>query len=50
MDLYQCMYIRVHKLHAVKKLLLIVKAMYFSNPFGRTCTFTSNVPISLIVT
>ena len=30
------------------KLLLIVKAIYFSNPFGITFTFTSKLPISLI--
>ena len=31
------------------KILLIVKAMYFSNPFGITLTFTSNLPISLLI-
>ena len=31
------------------KFLLIVKAMYFSNPFGMTLTFTSNLLISLII-
>ena len=31
------------------KLLLIVTAMYFSNPFGITFTFTSNLPISFII-
>ena len=28
------------------RFLLIVKAMYFCNPFGMTLTFTSNLPIS----
>ena len=31
------------------KFLLIVKAMYFSNPFGITLIFTSNLPISYII-
>ena len=30
------------------KLLLIVKAIYFFNPFGITFTFTSKLPISFI--
>ena len=31
------------------KLLLIVKVMYFSNPFGIALTPTSNLPISFII-
>ena len=31
------------------KLLFTVKSMYFSNPFGMTLTFTSNLPISFII-
>ena len=30
-------------------LLLIVKTIYFSNPFGITFTFTSNLPISCMI-
>ena len=31
------------------RFLLIVKAMHFSNPFGMTLTFTSDLLISLII-
>ena len=31
------------------KFLLIIKAMYFSNPFGITLIFTSNLPIFWII-
>ena len=31
------------------KVLLIAKAMCFSNPFGITVTFTSNLPISFMI-
>ena len=31
------------------KLLIILKAIYFSNPFGITFTLTSNLPISWMI-
>ena len=38
------------KLHAVNKtrFVLIVKAMYFCNPFGMALTFTSNLFLLLL--
>ena len=31
------------------RFVLIAKAMYFTNPFGMTLTFTSDLPISFII-
>ena len=40
----------IHCMLSIKtEFLLIVKAMYFSNPFGITLTFTSDLPISHII-
>ena len=50
-NLNQCIKTRIHKLHAVnKRQILVVKAVYLSNLFGITLSFTSNLSIYLYFT